>query len=144
MVAFASADIPDGLDRTTGRLFGILRPPKSRGIDPLDARPYEDGTPKSIAMQTAASYYWYRAPDVTEGLRVQRGSILIGGFNDKLDRSETSMFLDVGSQAFNTGEGTSSSAELPIAENRQTQQSGEVKHLRSLSPALLRGNCASC
>lgn len=105
MVAFATAQDPDGLDQQAGRLFGILRPPADRWIDPLDARNYsaKRGGKNSIAELAQETYYWYRAPDVTERLRIQRGSFLIGGLNPLASRSDTSMFLDVGSDAHNLG-----------------------------------------
>jgi FRG domain len=97
MVAFANAEDPDSLDDVTGRLFGVLRPPKERWIDPLDARAYGDGSPTSIALQVKGSYSWYRAPDVTERLRIQRGSFLVGDLIEPSIRSETSMPFELGS-----------------------------------------------
>lgn len=101
MVAFANAEDPDSLDDVTGQLFGILRPSKERWIDPLDARPYGDGSPASIAKQVEGSYNWYRAPDVTERLRIQRGSFLVGDLIASIDRSATSMPFELGSDEFN-------------------------------------------
>lgn len=91
MVAFASADAPDALDGTAGRLFGILRPPSERWIEGLDSRPYAE-----ISDFTSSSYYWYRPPDVTERLRTQRGSFILGGYRDGLSSSDTTLHLDVG------------------------------------------------
>lgn len=78
MVVFASADEPHGHDEDTGALFAIRRPDSDHYLDPLDARPYwaEDGP--SVAATLDGSMWWYRAPDVSERLRIQRGSFLLG------------------------------------------------------------------
>ena len=99
MVANATAEEPDSLDETTGRLFGILRPSEERWLDPLDARDYASGRGGSIADHLQGAYYWYRAPDVTERLRIQRGSFLISDFNTT-NLPDTSMSIDVASHEF--------------------------------------------
>lgn len=103
MVANASADEPDSMDKTTGKLFGILRPPKDRWIDPLDARPYSNGKPASLAGSLEDTYFWYRAPDVTERLRIQRGSFIVSGLNAAAARGDTSMNLKIADDRFNEG-----------------------------------------
>lgn len=106
MVANATPAEPASLDDKPGRLFGILRPPKERWIDPLDARSYsDDGTGSSIAQGLPGKYYWYRAPDVTERLRIQRGSFIISGLNPDPERSDTSMSLEIATDEFNNKEG---------------------------------------
>lgn len=76
MIAFADPTSPSRLDNLAGSLFGILRPPQERWIEPLDARPYEE-----IAPTLGDEVWWYRAPDVTERLRIQRGSFLVGNLS---------------------------------------------------------------
>jgi len=101
MVANATGEEPDSLDSTTGRLFGILRPPEDRWLDPLDARDYWSASGTSIADSLQDTYYWYRAPDVTERLRIQRGSFLISDFNTTNPRVDTSMSIEIGTKEFN-------------------------------------------
>lgn len=105
MVANATAAEPDSLDHTTGRLFGILRPPEDRWLDPLDARDYSNSTGASIADRLPGTYYWYRAPDVTERLRIQRGSFIISGLDAVKDRRDTSMSLEIAGKEFNNKDG---------------------------------------
>jgi hypothetical protein len=94
MVAFANAKEPDGLDDKSGVLFGIRRPPKERWIQPLDARPYFSATASpSISSSLGESVWWYQAPDVTERLRIQRGSFLIGALANPQDRENTTLPL---------------------------------------------------
>jgi hypothetical protein len=83
MVAFANVDQPDFLDEEAGSLYGILKPPEARWLDPLDARPFGDGASASIAnVLEGGKYFWYQAPDISERLRVQRGSFVIGEFRE--------------------------------------------------------------
>lgn len=91
MVAFASASDPDALDDMPGSLFGIKRPPKERWIDPLDARPYTAQSSSNISGMLADQVWWYRAPDVTERLRIQRGSFLVGPLARPVDRPNTTL-----------------------------------------------------
>lgn len=86
MIAFADATSPGRLDKSTGSLFGISRPPQERWIDPLDARPYE-----TIASTLDDKVWWYRAPDVTERLRIQRGSFLVGNLSTMNDWSDSTL-----------------------------------------------------
>lgn len=92
MVAFASADEPSALDGNAGRLFAVLRPPCERWIQPLDARPFS-----AIDEQAKDTYLWYRAPEVTERLRIQRGSFILGGYDEF--KKSTSLCLDLGDEA---------------------------------------------
>jgi hypothetical protein len=94
MVAFASAKEPDALDHRSGRLFGILRPPSNRWIEPLDARPLA-----AVAGDAGGTYLWYRAPEVTERLRIQRGSFILGGYNPTPSAGDTSLHVDLGDDA---------------------------------------------
>src|SRR5207248_4313773 len=94
MVAFASAEDPNALDETSGRLFGILRPPDEKWIQPLEARPFS-----AIAEGAKNTYFWYRAPEVTERLRIQRGSFILGEYDPTKSKKDTSLYLDLGDSA---------------------------------------------
>jgi hypothetical protein len=94
MVAFANADEPDKLDGISGKLFGIRRPPKDRWITPLDARPYVSAKEPSVSDSLDGKVWWYQAPVVTERLRIQRGSFLIGPLIHSADRTETTIPLE--------------------------------------------------
>lgn len=131
MAAFASPQEPEGKDDRSGRLFAILRPPRSRWLSPLDARPYSlrsaqdtrcqiglsaedasgggDGhsdldeygsaptidTSRTVSSWASKCYLWYRAPDITERLRIQRASFIISDLQVH-DRSCTSLTVDLG------------------------------------------------
>jgi hypothetical protein len=72
MAATASAESPSGADGKTGYLFALRQPAKQIAI--MDSRPHAE---ISKAMG-GPDIYWYRSPDVSERLRVQRGSFVIG------------------------------------------------------------------
>lgn len=95
MIAFASAQEPDALDGQSGYLFGIRKPPPERWISPLDARAYV-GPPNSISASLGDEMWWYEAPDVTERLRIQRGSFLLGPLYALDRRAETTLPLKIG------------------------------------------------
>lgn len=78
MVAYAAETDPSGGDEDDGALFAIHRPQRDRWLQPLDSLPYsaEDGL--DIAHRIANGVYWYRPPEISERLRIQRGSFLIG------------------------------------------------------------------
>ena len=84
MAAFASRDGEDALDDKTGLVFAIRRPgydqepETSRWLGPLDSRPYWSETEPDIAHSNHRGIRWYRAPDISERLRIQRGSFLLG------------------------------------------------------------------
>lgn len=86
MVAFGSVNQPHALDGESGMLIGIKRPPKKYWIGSLDARAYAkppsegQSSFSSVAENFENNLWWYQAPDVTERLRIQRGSFLIGPF----------------------------------------------------------------
>lgn len=101
MVAFANASSPDELDNLPGSLFGIKRPPKARWIDPLDARRFGRGSSPGVSEALAEQVWWYRAPDVTERLRIQRGSFLIGPLARPNDRDNTTLPLELAAQSAN-------------------------------------------
>src|SRR4051812_8957054 len=72
MAAHASVASPEGADGSTGYLFAIRKPVTQIAV--MDARSYG-------AISTAMSptdMYWYRPPDVSERLRIQRGSFVMG------------------------------------------------------------------
>lgn len=97
MTVFASPENPSEYDSEKGSLFLIKRPPEERWIDPLDSREYwsrpgsnDTSNPESsnIAGCLKGQYWWYRAPDVTERLRIQRGSFLIAELDKGCDRKD--------------------------------------------------------
>ena len=90
MIAFADAKHPARLDDVPGSLFGIARPPAERWIDPMDSREYE-----SIAKNFGDQTWWYRAPDVTERLRIQRGSFLISALSTSNKRGDTTLPVEL-------------------------------------------------
>lgn len=90
MIAFADAKKPERLDDSTGSLFGIARPPRERWIEPLDSRSLTQ-----VASTLEDGVWWYRAPDVTERLRIQRGSFLLAPLSDENDWSDTTLPLDL-------------------------------------------------
>lgn len=86
LVAFASSTEDDD---APGALYAIKKPPPERTFSPLDARPYASKTEASIATSLQGSLWWYRAPDITERLRIQRGSFLIGPLTQPDDHATT-------------------------------------------------------
>lgn len=87
MIAFASPESVDALDQKTGALFAIKRPTSELTLTPLDARRYLSATEPSISVALSDKVWWYRAPDVTERLRIQRGSFLLGPFRPLAGRT---------------------------------------------------------
>lgn len=87
MVAFGNVSQPHSLDSESGMLIGIKRPPRENWIGSLDARAYavpqaEGQTAlSSVTENFDGNLWWYQAPDVTERLRIQRGSFLLGPFS---------------------------------------------------------------
>jgi len=68
-------------DDKDGWLFAIRRPPKDRWILPLDSRPYLDsaaGACDIASLLEGKGVFWYRPPAISERLRIQRGSFLLG------------------------------------------------------------------
>lgn len=96
MVAFASADAPDALDGESGVIYGIRRPPRERWISPLDARMYSNGDGPSVSSSLANAVWWYQAPDVSERLRIQRGSFLLGPLTNSKERHDSTIPLALG------------------------------------------------
>lgn len=91
MVAFSAPDAPDTDDDKAGKIFGIRRPPDSARLESFDSREY-----RSISASMSDPIYWYQPPDVSERLRIQRGSFLVGAMTtDDGDRST----LDFGKTA---------------------------------------------
>jgi hypothetical protein len=81
MVAHASGNDPTPDDRQDGALFAVRRPPDDNGrwLASLDSRPYwKQGAPDIADALVAMGVHWYRAPDISERLRIQRGSFLMG------------------------------------------------------------------
>lgn len=78
MVAHAGGPDPTAHDDREGSLFAIRRPEDESHLAPLDSRPYWKSDESDIADAVAEGVRWYRSPDISERLRVQRGSFLIG------------------------------------------------------------------
>lgn len=79
MFAHAPNDPTSG-DELNGAVFAIRRPAQKQGrwLASLDSRPYwRPGVP-TIADAVSTSVHWYGAPDISERLRIQPGSFLIG------------------------------------------------------------------
>lgn len=86
MIAFANAKEPSSLDAESGILYGLRKPPEERWISPLDARPYRSADQPSICDSLNGNIWWYQAPDVTERLKIQRGSFLLGPLSNPENR----------------------------------------------------------
>lgn len=78
MVAHASGTDPTSDDDVDGALFGIRRPPEERLFSPLESRAYWSGGSGDIAGALNGEVHWFQAPDISERLRIQRGSVLVG------------------------------------------------------------------
>lgn len=76
MVAHASGEDPAADDDKEGILFGIRRP--DQVLFSLDSRPYWKENVSDVATAVHNAVHWYRAPDISERLRIQRGSFLLG------------------------------------------------------------------
>lgn len=100
MVAFADSQNPDRLDSTPGRLFGILKPPRERWLEAMDARPYvgREGMLGIAEGLDEGAYYWFNPPDVTERLRIQRGSFLLGRIRLIDGQPDATLNIDVGAE----------------------------------------------
>lgn len=83
MVAHASGTDPTADDDKDGALFGIRRPARARWLDPLESRPYWSETAGDIAGALSIGVHWFKAPDISERLRIQRGSFLLGPLTSK-------------------------------------------------------------
>lgn len=76
MVVHASGDDPTADDEYDGGLLAIRRPRnEQRWLVPLDSRPYWDdqALEADIASSVRRGVHWYRPPDISERLRIQRG-----------------------------------------------------------------------
>jgi hypothetical protein len=101
MIAFASAKEPASHDSVSGMLFGIRKPPRERWITALDARPFASDTEPSVSSALGEEVWWYQAPDVTERLRIQRGSFLIAPLSHPNRRTESTIPLELGDPTAN-------------------------------------------
>lgn len=99
MIAFANAKEPSSLDNESGALYGIRKPPRERWISALDARPYMSERGPSISNSLNGKVWWYQAPDVTERLRIQRGSFLLGPLSDPDSRDIATIPLKLNGDA---------------------------------------------
>jgi|SRR5581483_7645789 len=91
MVANSSGDNVNGEDDVPGRLIAIRRPPPRRWIDAFDARPYIGRSSSISSLLGADGIHWYRPPEISERLRIQRGSFVLGAFDTAGD--DTSLHL---------------------------------------------------
>lgn len=99
MIAFANAKEPSSHDDESGFLYGIRKPPRERWISALDARPYMSESGPSISNSLSGNVWWYRAPDVTERLRIQRGSFLLGPLSNPDSRDIATIPLKLNGDA---------------------------------------------
>ena len=81
MVAYTSGEDPFALDDRDGWLFAIRRPGRDRWISSLDSSSYGSGA-ASIVTLIRNRVYWYRPPPISERLRIQRGSFLLGPLSE--------------------------------------------------------------
>ncbi len=95
MIAFANQGDPGQLDGSSGRLFAIRRPPPDRWLEPMDGRAAAGGD-NSVFASLGDDVWWYRSPDVTERLRIQRGSFLLGRLTHPKRRSGATIPLELG------------------------------------------------
>lgn len=98
MVVNASGDNVNGSDSQDGKLIAIRRPPPSRWLDPFDGRPFagEDGSVCGQLRQ--GGLYWYRPPEVSERLRIQRGSFVLGRFEEGSDLTTLPIHVEAGEE----------------------------------------------
>lgn len=80
MVVNAAGDDPAADDDEGGRLFAIAKP--SKRFDSFDGRSFYSSTSAdtSLAADLADGIHWYGAPDVSERLRIQRGSFILSNW----------------------------------------------------------------
>ena len=95
MIAFANSQRPYSLDTKAGFLFGIIKPPRERWISPFDARKFHADDQPSISGSLHNKLWWYEAPDVSDRLRIQRGSFLIGSLRSQVGDPKTTLSLNL-------------------------------------------------
>jgi hypothetical protein len=88
MVVHASRSDVTALDDRAGVLFAIRKPPRTQWISALDSRSYwqgegRDRRDRGVGDAYNGAVHWYRAPDISERLRIQRGSFLAGPLDDR-------------------------------------------------------------
>jgi hypothetical protein len=94
MVGHAGPADAGALDDRSGLLFGIRRPPTTRWIDSLDSRPYWNERKADLSSSLLAELHWYRPPDISERLRIQRGSFVVGPLVNESLMSRCRRFVD--------------------------------------------------
>lgn len=82
MAVRASGTSEAALDDRPALLLAIRRPAPADWIEPLDSRPFWTGEPSDVVTAIGDRVKWFRPPDVSERLRIQRGSFLLGRFAD--------------------------------------------------------------
>jgi FRG domain-containing protein len=80
MAANSAGDNVDEEDDRAGRLIAIRRPPPRRWLDAFDARSYSESEGNSIVDMLGHGLHWYRPPEISERLRIQRGSFVLGDY----------------------------------------------------------------
>lgn len=78
MASHAPGDSPEGWDDRGALLFAVRRPESDRWMEPLDARHYWSAGTDDVVSTLDDGMSWFRPPDVSERLRIQRGSFLLG------------------------------------------------------------------
>ena len=78
MAVNASGSDSTANDDKSGVVFAIRKPSEPKWNSTLDSRPYRDTVHTDIATTVSSGVHWYRAPDISERLRIQRGSFLMG------------------------------------------------------------------
>jgi hypothetical protein len=102
MAVHANAPSIDADDNVNALLFAIRKPAKEAWLQPLDSRGYFLEHGGDISAQLASNrVHWYSPPDVSERLRIQRGSFLLGPIARANDAA-TSLPLE-----FDSGDGGS-------------------------------------
>lgn len=95
MIAFANSENPAEYDKSPGYLYGIIKPPEDRRISAYDARKFSASGEPSILNSLQGKVWWYEAPDVSERLRIQRGSFLIGPLSLQGNNLDSSLPLNL-------------------------------------------------
>lgn len=82
MAVHASGPSEDALDDRAALLLAVRRPAPEDWLDALDSRSFWTGTSSDVVTDIGDRVKWFRPPDVSERLRIQRGSFLLGRLAD--------------------------------------------------------------
>jgi hypothetical protein len=103
MATHASGTSVEASDSENALLFAIRRPSESKWLESLDSRDYVDDKASDVASTLAdGAIYWFRPPDVSERLRIQRGSFLLGALANPAS-SPTSLALTYSAETWLAG-----------------------------------------